>query len=125
VARISNKRFFLKKACNILDFAEFGGKMFFVYYKSSNDNCTPVGVLLLSFRGVFFASIERIGIFCGSTAYSDAGRGIGIEKSFGVFGVLFYRGKKLGLEIRNLVLEIADFSVSKSCGMRKILLDTF
>jgi hypothetical protein len=80
---------FFKKACNMLDFAEFGSKMFFVYYEGSDDSRTLVGVLLLLFCGVFFASIERIGIFCGST-YSDAGRGIGIEKSFGVFGVLFY-----------------------------------
>jgi hypothetical protein len=109
----------------MLDFAEFGGKMFFVYYKSSDDSRTPVGVLLLLFRDVFFASIKRIGIFCGSTAYLDAGRGMGIEESFGVFGVLFCRGKELGLEIRNLVLEIADFSVSESCGVRKISLDTF
>jgi hypothetical protein len=109
----------------MLDFAEFGGKMFFVYYKGSDDSRTPVGVLLLSFRGVLFASIEKIGIFCGSTAYSDAGRGMGIEESFGVFGVLFCRGKKLGLEIRNLVLEVADFSVSGSCDMRRISLDTF
>jgi hypothetical protein len=80
---------FFEKACNMLDFAEFGGKMFFVYCKGSDDSRTLVGVLLLSFRGVFFASIEKIGIFCGSTAYSDAGRGMGIEESFGVFGVLF------------------------------------
>jgi hypothetical protein len=73
----------------MLDFAEFGRKMFLVNYKSSNDSRTPVGVLLLLFRRVFFASIERIGIFCGSTIYSDAGRGMGIEKLFGVFGVLF------------------------------------
>jgi hypothetical protein len=109
----------------MLDFAEFDGKMFFVYYKGSNDNRTPVGVLLLLFRNIFFASIERIGIFCGSTTYSNAGRGISIKESFGVFGVLLYRGKKLGLKIRNLVLEVADFSVSKFCGMRKISLDTF
>jgi hypothetical protein len=32
--------------------------MFLVYYKSSNDNRTPVGVLLLSFRDVFFASVK-------------------------------------------------------------------
>jgi hypothetical protein len=114
-----------KKACNMLDFAEFDGKMFLIYYESSDDSRTPVGVLLLSFRDILFASIERIGIFCDSTAYSDAGRGIGIEESFGVFGVLFYRGKKLGLEIRNLVLKIADFSVSGSCGVRRISLDTF
>jgi hypothetical protein len=114
-----------KKACNMLNFAEFGRKMFLVYCENSDDSRTLVGILLLSFRGIFFASIERIGIFYGSTAYSDAGRGIGIEKSFGVFGVLFYRDKELGLEIRNLVLEIADFSVSGSCGMRKISLDTF
>jgi hypothetical protein len=116
---------FFEKACNMLDFAEFGGKMFFVYYEGSNDSRTLVGVLLLLFRGVFFASIERIGIFCGSATYSDAGRGMGIEESFGVFGVLFCRGKKLGLEIRNLVLEIANFSVSGFCGMRRISLDTF
>jgi hypothetical protein len=73
----------------MLDFAEFNGKMFLVYYENSDDSRTPVGVLLLSFRGVFFASIERIGIFCGSATYSDAGRGMGIEESFGVFGVLF------------------------------------
>jgi hypothetical protein len=109
----------------MLDFAEFGGKVFLVYCKSSDDSRTSVGVLLLSFRGVFFASIERIGIFYDSTAYSDAGRGMGIEESFGVFGVLFYRGKKLGLEIRNLVLEVADFSVSGFCGVRKVSLDTF
>jgi hypothetical protein len=78
-----------KKACNMLDFAKFGGKMFFVYYKGSNDSCTPVSILLLLFRGIFFASIERIGIFCDSAIYSDAGRGMGIEESFGVFGVLF------------------------------------
>jgi hypothetical protein len=78
---------FFEKACNMLDFAEFGGKVFLVYYKDSDDSCTLIGVLLLSFRGIFFASIERIGIFCGSTAYSNARRGIGIEKSFGVFGV--------------------------------------
>jgi hypothetical protein len=81
---------FFEKACNMLDFAKFGGKMFFVYYKSSNDNRTLVGVLFLLFRDFFFASIKRIGIFCGSTTYSDAGRGISIEESFGVFGVLFY-----------------------------------
>jgi hypothetical protein len=56
--------------------------------------------------------------------YSDAGRGMGIKKSFGVFGVLLYRGKKLGLEIRNLVLEIADF-VSRVCDIRRISLNTF
>jgi hypothetical protein len=89
VARISDKRFF-KKACNMLDFAEFDSKMFLVYYENSNDNRTPVGVLFLLFRDIFFASIERIGIFCNSTIYSNAGRGISIEKSFGVFGVLFY-----------------------------------
>jgi hypothetical protein len=116
---------FFKKACNMLDFAEFGGKMFLVYYKSSNDSRTPVGILLLSFYGVFFASIERIRIFCDSTTYSNAGRGMGIEKSFGVFGVLLCRDKELGLKIRNLVLEIADFSISGSCDMRKISLDTF
>jgi hypothetical protein len=116
---------FFEKACNMLDFAEFGGKMFFVYYESSDDSRTPVGVLLLLFRGVFFASIERIGIFCGSAIYSDAGRGMGIEESFGVFGVLFCRDKELGLEIRNLVLEVANFSVSGFCDMRKISLDTF
>jgi hypothetical protein len=116
---------FFEKACNMLDFAEFGGKMFLVYYKSSNDSRTLIGVLLLLFRGIFFASIERIGIFYSSAIYSDAGRGMGIEESFGVFGVLFYRNKKLGLEIRNLVLEVANFSVSGFCGMRKILLDTF
>jgi hypothetical protein len=109
----------------MLDFAEFGGKMFLVYYKNSNDSRTPIGILLLSFRDVFFASIEKIGIFCGSTIYSNAGRGMGIEKSFGVFCVLFYRGKKLGLEIRNLVLKVADLSVSGFCGLRKISLDTF
>jgi hypothetical protein len=109
----------------MLDFAEFGGKMFLVYYKGLNDSRTPIGVLLLLFRDVFFASIERIGIFCGSTTYSDAGRGISIEKSFGVFGVLFCRGKKLGLKIRNLVLKVADFSVSGSCGVRRISLDIF
>jgi hypothetical protein len=79
---------FFKKACNMLDFAKFGGKMFLVYCKGSDDSRTPVGILLLSFRGVFFASIERIGMFCDSTAYSNARRGMGIEKSFGVFGVL-------------------------------------
>jgi hypothetical protein len=114
-----------KKSCNMLDFAEFNGKMFLVYYENSNDSCTPVGVLLLLFRDVFFASIKRIGIFCGSTIYSDAGRGISIEESLGVFSVLFCRNKKLGLEIRNLVLEMANFSVSGSCDMRKISLDTF
>jgi hypothetical protein len=124
MARTSDRRFF-KKAFNMLNFAEFDGKMFLVYCESLNDSHTPVGVLLLLFRGIFFASIEKIGIFCGSTTYSDAGRGINIKESFGVFGVLFYRGKKLGLEIRNLVLEIADFSVSESCDMRKISLDTF
>jgi hypothetical protein len=72
----------------MLDFAKFGGKMFFVYYENSDDNRTPVGVLLLSFRGIFFRSIERIGIFCGSTTYSDARRGIGIKKSFGVLSRL-------------------------------------
>jgi hypothetical protein len=116
---------FFEKACNMLDFAEFGGKMFLVYCKGSDDSRTPVVILLLSFCGIFFASIERIGIFCGSTAYSDAGRGMGIEESFGVFGVFFCRGKKLGLEIRNLVLEVADFSVSGSCDVRKISFDTF
>jgi hypothetical protein len=114
-----------KKACNMLDFAKFGGKVFLVYYEGSNDSRTPVDILLLSFRGVLFASIERIGIFCDSATYSDAGRGMGIEESFGVFGVLFCRNKKLGLEIRNLVLEVANFSVSGSCGVRKISLDTF
>jgi hypothetical protein len=74
----------------MLDFAEFAGKMFLVYCENSNDNRTLVGVLLLSFRGVFFASIERIGIFCGSTTYSDAVRGISIEELFGIFGVLLY-----------------------------------
>jgi hypothetical protein len=73
----------------MLDFVKFSSKMFFVYYKSSNDSRTLVGILLLSFRGVFFASIENIGIFCGSTTYSDAGRSMSIEKSFGVFGVFF------------------------------------
>jgi hypothetical protein len=38
----------------MLDFAEFGSKMFFVYYKSSDDSRTLVDVLLLSFRGIFF-----------------------------------------------------------------------
>jgi hypothetical protein len=79
-----------EKACNMLDFAEFGGKIFLVYCESSNDSRTPVDVLLLLFRGILFASIEKIGIFCGSTAYSNAGRGIGIEESFGVFGVFLY-----------------------------------
>jgi hypothetical protein len=116
---------FFEKACNMLNFAEFGGKVFFVYYKSLNDSRTPVGVLLLSFRDVFFASIERIGIFYGSTAYSNAGRGMGIEELFGVFGVFFCRGKELGLKIRNLVLEVADFSVSGSCGVRRVSLDIF
>jgi hypothetical protein len=116
---------FFEKACNMLDFAKFGGKMFFVYCKNSNDSRTPIDVLLLSFRGVFFASIERIGIFCGLTVYSDAKRSMGIEESFGVFGVLFCRNKELGLKIRNLVLEVADFSVFGSCDMRKISLDTF
>jgi hypothetical protein len=109
----------------MLDFAEFDGKMFLVYYEDSNDSRTLVDVLLLLFRGVFFANIEKIGIFYGSTTYSNAGRGISIEESFGVFGVLFYRNKKLGLEIRNLVLKIADFSVSGSCDVRRISLDTF
>jgi hypothetical protein len=109
----------------MLNFAKFDGKIFLVYYKNSNDNRTPIGVLLLLFRGIFFASIERIGIFCDSTTYSDAGRGMGIEELFGVFGVFFYRGKKLGLEIRNLVLKIANFSVSGSFGVRKISLDIF
>jgi hypothetical protein len=99
--------------------------MFLIYYENSNDSRTPVSVLLLSFRGIFFASIKRIGIFHGSTTYSDAGRGMGIEESFGVFGVLLYQGKKLGLEVRNLVLEVTNFSVSGSCDMRKISLDTF
>jgi hypothetical protein len=98
--------------------------MFLVYYESSNDSRTPIGVLLLLFRDIFFASIERIGIFCGSATYSDAGCSMGIKKSFGVFGVLFCRGKKLGLKIRNLVLKIANFSVSRFCDMRKISLDT-
>jgi hypothetical protein len=90
MARISDRRFFFfEKACNMLDFAEFDSKMFFVYYEGSNDSRTLVGVLLLSFRGIFFASIERIGIFCGSTTYSDAKRGISIKESFGVFGVFF------------------------------------
>jgi hypothetical protein len=114
-----------EKAFNMLDFAEFDGKMFLVYCEGSNDSRTLVGVLLLLFRGVFFASIERIGIFCGSAIYSDAGRGMGIKESFGVFGVLFCGGKKFGLEIRNLVLEVANFSVSGFCGVRKISLDTF
>jgi hypothetical protein len=109
----------------MLYFAKFSSKMFLVYYKGSNDSRTLVGILLLLFRDIFFASIKRIRIFCGSTTYSDARRGMGIEKSFGVFGVLFYRNKKLGLKIRNLVLEIADFSVSGFCGMRKISFDTF
>jgi hypothetical protein len=73
----------------MLNFAEFGGKVFLVYCENSDDSRTPVGVLLLSFRGVFFASIERIGIFCDSATYSDAGRGMGIEELFGVFGVFF------------------------------------
>jgi hypothetical protein len=109
----------------MLDFAEFDSKMFVVYYENSDDNRTPVGVLLLLFRGIFFASIERIRIFYGSTICSDAGRGMGIEKSFGVFGVFLYRGKKLGLKIRNLVLEVANFSVFGFYGMRKISLDIF
>jgi hypothetical protein len=92
MARISDSVSF-KKACNMLDFAEFDGKMFLVYYENSNDSRTPAGVLLLSFRGVFFASIERIGIFCDSTTYSDAGRGMGIEESFGVFGFSFVEVK--------------------------------
>jgi hypothetical protein len=79
-----------EKACNMLDFAEFSGKMFFVYYEGSNDSRTLAGILLLLFRDIFFASIKRIGIFYGLTTYSDARRGIGIEKSFGVFGVFFY-----------------------------------
>jgi hypothetical protein len=116
---------FFEKACNMLDFAEFGGKMFLIYYESSNDSRTPIGILLLSFRGILFASIKRIGIFCNSTAYSNARRGIIIEESFGVFGVLFCRNKKLGLKIRNLVLKVADFSISKSCGVRKVSLDIF
>jgi hypothetical protein len=62
----------------MLDFAKFGGKMFLVYCENSNDSRTPVGVLLLSFRDIFFASIKRI--FCGSMTYSDAGRGMGIEE---------------------------------------------
>jgi hypothetical protein len=73
----------------MLDFAKFDSKMFLVYCKNSDDNRTLVGVLLLSFRGIFFTSIERIGIFCSSTIYSNVRRGIGIEESFGVFGVLF------------------------------------
>jgi hypothetical protein len=77
----------------MLNFAKFGGKMFFVYYKSSNDNRTLVSVLLLSFHGVFFASIEKIEIFCNSTTYLDAGRSIGIKESFGVFGVFFIKVK--------------------------------
>jgi hypothetical protein len=77
----------------MLIFAEFGGKMFFIYYKNSNDSCTPVGVLFLLFRGIFFASIEKIGIFCCSTIYLDAGRSIGIKESFGVFGVFFIKVK--------------------------------
>jgi hypothetical protein len=116
---------FFEKACNMLDFAEFNGKIFLVYYKNSDDSRTPVGVLLLLFRDILFASIERIGIFYGSTIYSDAGRGISIEESFDVFGVLFYRGKKLGLKIRNLVLKIADFSVSGFCDICKISLNIF
>jgi hypothetical protein len=116
---------FFEKACNMLDFAEFGRKIFLVYYENSNDSRTLVGILLLLFRRVFFASIERIGIFYGSTTYSDAGRGIGIEESFGVFGVLFCRNKKLGLKIRNLVLKVANFSVFQFCDMRKISLDAF
>jgi hypothetical protein len=116
---------FFEKAYNMLDFAEFDGKMFLVYYKGSNDSRTPLDILLLSFRDIFFASIERIEIFCNSTAYSDAGRGIGIEESFGVFGVFFYQNKKLSLKIRNLVLKVADFSVSEFCGMRRVSLDTF
>jgi hypothetical protein len=79
-----------EKACNMLDFAEFNGKVFLVYYEGSNDSRTPVGILLLSFRGVFCASIEKIRIFCGSTTYSDAGRSISIKESFGVFGVFFF-----------------------------------
>jgi hypothetical protein len=47
----------------MLNFAEFGGKVFLVYCKGSDDSRTLIGVLLLSFRGVFFASIEKIGIF--------------------------------------------------------------
>jgi hypothetical protein len=82
-----------KKACNMLDFAEFGGKVFLVYCEGSDDSRTPVGVLLLLFRGILFASIERIRIFCNSTTYSDAGRSISIEESFGVFGVFFYQVK--------------------------------
>jgi hypothetical protein len=81
---------FFEKACNMLDYAEFDSKMFLVYYEGSDDSRTLIGVLLLSFCDIFFASIERIGVFCGSTTYSDAGRGMCIEKSFGVFGVLFY-----------------------------------
>jgi hypothetical protein len=108
----------------MLDFAEFGSKMFLVYYESSDDSRTLVGVLLLSFRGILFASIKKIGIFCGSATYSNARRSMGIKKSFGVFGVLLYRGKKLGLKIRNLVLKVANFSVSGSYDVRRISLDT-
>jgi hypothetical protein len=46
-----------EKACNMLDFAEFGGKMFLVYYESSDDSRTLVGVLLLLFRDILFASM--------------------------------------------------------------------
>jgi hypothetical protein len=41
----------------MLDFAKFSGKMFLIYCKGSNDSRTPVGVLLLSFRDILFASI--------------------------------------------------------------------
>jgi hypothetical protein len=103
----------------MLDFAEFDSKIFFVYCENSDDNRTLVGILLLLFRGIFFVSIKRIGIFCGSMTYSNAGYGISIKESFGVFSVFFYRNKELGLEIRNLVLKVADFSVSGFCDCVK------
>jgi hypothetical protein len=43
----------------MLDLAEFGGKIFLIYYKGSNNNRTLVGELILLFRGVFFARIKK------------------------------------------------------------------
>jgi hypothetical protein len=47
----------------MLDFAKFGGKMFLVYCENSDDNRTPVGILLLSFRGVFSLALKESGFF--------------------------------------------------------------
>jgi hypothetical protein len=47
----------------MLDFAEFNNKMFLVYCKNSNESRTLVGVLLLSFRGIFSLALKGLGFF--------------------------------------------------------------